>query len=70
MKKAKSTKQTKTAATTSSAKTSSARKKAKSKLITKSKISMSPIHDTSGGEMPNPGSKTKPSRKDVRFGFR
>lgn len=65
MKKVKSNKPTKTAA-----KTSSARKKVKSKLITKSKIPVSPIHDTSGGEMPNPASRNKPSRKDVRFGFR
>lgn len=65
MKKAKTTKPTKT-----TAKATAAKKKTKSKLITKSKIPVSPIHDTTGGEMPNPASKHRIHRKDVRLGFR
>lgn len=65
MKKAKSTKPTKTAA-----KKSAGRKKIKSKLITKSKTPVPPIHNTTGGETPNPAARNRPSRKDVRFGFR
>ncbi|MGZ3773311.1 MAG: hypothetical protein ACXVCY_05980 [Pseudobdellovibrionaceae bacterium] len=65
MKKVKSSNPTKTAR-----KASTTRSKIKSKLITKSKVPVTPIHDTSGGEMPNPTARHKPSRKDVRFGFR
>lgn len=65
MKKVKSNKTAKTAA-----KRSTAKKKVKSKLVAKSETSASQIHNTSGGEMPNPASRTRPTRKDVRFGFR
>lgn len=68
MKKSKSTKTIKPKKT--AAKASATKKKTKSKLITKSKIPVSPIHDTTGGEMPNPASKHRVLRKDVRLGFR
>ncbi|MGZ3769918.1 MAG: hypothetical protein ACXVCP_09810 [Bdellovibrio sp.] len=61
----KKVKKTKTAAQSSAAK-----KKAKSKLASRSKVPVTPIHDTSGGEMPNPTAKSRVSRKDVRLGFR
>lgn len=65
MKKTKSIK-----AKTTNVKKSAAKKKAKSKLITKSKTPATPIHNTSGGEMPDPATRTRPLRKDVRYGFR
>lgn len=64
----KKTKSNKTKETT--VKKSATKKKAKSKLITKSQTPASPIHNTSGGEMPDPALRTRPLRKDVRYGFR
>lgn len=61
MKKARSTKP--------AAKTRTGAKR-KVKRVAKSKNLESPIHNTTGGEMPNPASRNRPERRDVRYGFR
>lgn len=45
-------------------------KKKVNKKIVMAKSTESPVHNTEGAKMPNPGARNRPPRKDIRFAFR